>query len=279
MRDRPHEFLAQEHKKKYKNGAEQIFGYYSCTKKGQTKCSQPYISTSKLEGQFSSDLLQFDIEDKEFVDWAYEALDETKEKSQVVNKNSAEALQTALDGVNRRIDNLIALKISPANDGSLLSDTEFADRKRELMIEKDNITRQLTQANTNGSDWAEIARDSFDFALLANQRFENGDSEDKKVIFKAIGLNPILLDQKLEYQPRLIFLKYKQGAKESNDKNGPLEPENSSSNRDNLKSYLKSSVWCRGEDLNLHESLHTHLKRARLPFRHLGNICQLYYSY
>ncbi len=256
---------AQEHKKKYKNGTEQIFGYYCCTKKGQTKCSQPYIATSKLEGQFSSDLLQFNIEDKEFVDWAYEALDETKEKSQAVNKNSSEALQTALDGVNRRIDNLIALKISPENDGSLLSDTEFADRKRELMIEKDNITRQLAQANNNGSDWADVAKDSFEFALLANQRFENGDSEDKKVIFKAIGLNPILLDQKLEYQPRFIFLKLKEGAKMSNDKSGPLEPKNSPSNRGNLKSYLKSSVWCGREDLNLHTLRYSLLKTARIP--------------
>ncbi len=256
---------AQEHKKKYKNGTEQIFGYYNCTKKGEIKCNQPYVATTKLEGQFANDLFNFKIEEKEFVDWAYEALDETKDKNQEVNKNSSEALQTALDGVNRRIDNLIALKISPENDGSLLSDTEFADRKRELMIEKDNITRQLAQANNNGSDWADIAKDSFEFALLANQRFENGDSEDKKVIFKAIGLNPILLDQKLEYQPRFIFLKLKEGAKMSNDKSGPLEPKNSPSDRSNLKSYLKSSVWCRGQDLNLQGLPHTHLKRARLP--------------
>lgn len=65
--------------------------------------------------------------------------------SQEVNKNSSEALQTALDGVNRRIDNLMALKISPENDGSLLSDTEFADRKRELMMEKEQVARQIGQ--------------------------------------------------------------------------------------------------------------------------------------
>ena len=51
----------------------------------------------------------------------------------------------------------------------------------------------------------------------------------------------------------------------SNDKSGPLEPKNSPSDRSNLKSYLKSSVWCRGEDLNLQGLPHTHLKRARLP--------------
>ena len=213
-----------------------------------------------------------ELEEKEFVDWAYEALEETRDKNQEVNKNSSEALKTALNGVNRRIDNLIALKISPDNDGGLLSDTEFADRKRELMMEKDQITRQLSQSNSNGSDWTNIAKDAFEFALLAKERFESGDSEDKKVIFKAIGLNPILLDQKLEYQPRFIFLKLKEGAKKTNDESERLEPKNSPSDRSNLKSYLKSSVWCRGEDLNLHELLHTLLKRARLPFRHLGNL-------
>ncbi len=244
---------AQEHRKRYKNGTEQLFGYYSCTKKGEKKCTQPYISTKKLEGQFSCDLLHFEIEDKAFIDWAYEALEETTEKSRVVNSHSVEALQTALNGVNKRIDNLIALKISPENTGNLLSDTEFADRKHELMVEKDAISHQLTQASAQSADWATVAKDAFDFALLANQRFEHGDSNDKKVIFKAIGLNPILLDQKLHYQSRLIFLKFREGIQKTNDKIQSLEPKNSVSDRENLKNYIKSTLWCPGEDLNLHE--------------------------
>ena len=267
---------AQEHIRKYKNGKQQTFEYYCCTKKGEIKCSQRYTATGKLEGQFSNDLDQFKIVDQEFVDWAYEALDETKDKNQEVNKNSSEALHIALDGVNRRIDNLIALKISPNNDGSLLSDDEFSDRKRGLMMEKETITRQLAQCNSNGSDWASVARDAFDFALLARERFEHGDSEDKKVIFKAIGVNPILLDQKLDYQPRFIFLKIKEGVQKTNDRTGRLEPQKSPINQANLENYLKSSVWCRREDLNLHGLRHTHLKRACIPIstrRHLKELC------
>jgi hypothetical protein len=244
---------AQEHTKKYKNGTQQTFGYYCCTKKGEMKCDQPYTSTKKLEGQFADDLFRFRIKDtdKEFIDWAYEALEETKDKNQTVNKSSYEALQTALDGVNRRIDNLIALKISPTNDGSLLSDTEFSDRKRGLMMEKETITRQLAQCNPNSSDWAEVARDAFEFALLAKNRFENGDSEDKKVIFKAIGVNPILLDQKLKYQPRFIFLKIEEGVKNTNEEIDRRVPEKSPIDRANLENYLKNSLWCPREDLNL----------------------------
>ena len=120
-------------------------------------------------------------------------------------------------------------------------------------MEKEQLTRQLSKINPNGEDWVDIARDAFEFALLTKERFENGDSEDKKVIFKAIGVNPILLDQKLKYQPRFVFLKIKEGTKRSNDENNRLEPQNSPSDRQNLKSYLKSSVWCRGEESNLHE--------------------------
>lgn len=34
-----------------------------------------------------------------------------------------------------------------------------------------------------------------------------------------------------------------------------------------INSYF---LWCPEQDSNLHASQHAHLKRARLPFRHLG---------
>ena len=41
-----------------------------------------------------------------------------------------------------------------------------------------------------------------------------------------------------------------------------------------LPQVLVNKTMCRGEDLNLHELLHTVLNRARLPFRHLGKVFQ-----
>lgn len=236
---------AQEHTKRYKNGNTQTFAYYCCTKKSSRKCNQPYTPTSDLEGQFTHELGEFEKMEPEFVDLAYEALDEVGNKEEGVNSDSLKALQSALEGVNRRIDNLVALKISPDNsDGFLLSDTEFSDRKRGLMIEKDKIIQQLSQLNPDSSNWVEVARDAFDFATLARERFENGDSNDKKVIFKAIGVNPILLDRKLHFQPQFVFLKIKKGIKETNEEIARREPTKSLSEQANLKNYLKSSLWC-----------------------------------
>lgn len=243
----------ETHTKHYKNGKSQEFSYYRCTKKNRdNKCSQPYLASDKLEGQFSSELEQLELM-PEFAALAFEALEEVKETENAVSKNGHEANQKALDGVCKRINNLVSLKISPDNtDGSLLSDAEFADRKRALLLEKEQITKQLAQSDPANSEWAQISKDSFDFSLLACKRFTKGTSDDKKVIFRTVGSNPILLDQNLEFQPRYLFIKYKEGVKKTKEKIGPLEPKKGSIERDDLDFYLKNSLWCRGQDSNLH---------------------------
>ncbi len=238
---------AESHTKRYKNGTCQAFDYYRCTKKGKDenkKCNQGYLSTAKLEGEVMGRLSQLELE-KEFANWAYEALEEEKIKDNHTTKDSHEALQTALDGVSKRIDNLLALKISPENsDGNLLSDEEFANRKRALLIEKEKLNLQLSKTNPNKIEWAEIAKDSFNFALQAKEWFKAGGSENKKVIFKTVGSNPILLDQKLDFQLRYLFFKYKEGIEKTKDEIKRLEPKDKLSEQANLKYFLKSSIWC-----------------------------------
>ena len=243
---------AERHTKKYKNGTSQIFGYYHCTKKGHHKCRQPYTTESNLEGQVVAELSQLELI-PEFAELAFEALEQVAEQDNTVTKSSYEALQTSLDGVNKRINNLVALKISPDNsDGILLSDAEFADRKRALLLEKEKITRQMSQTDPNNEEWVEIAKESFDFGLRAAKRFEKGFPEDKKVIFKTVGSNPILLDQNLQFQLRYLFFQYKQGIKSTSGGNERLEPKNGSINQANPDFSQKSSLWCRREESNLH---------------------------
>ncbi len=261
----------ETHTKHYKNGNSQVFAYYRCTKKNrENKCSQPYLSSTKLEGQITNELVQLELV-PEFAALAFEALEKVKTTDNNVAVSSHEALQKALEGVTKRINNLVSLKISPDNsDGTLLSDQEFADRKRVLLIEKEKITKQLEQTAPGNNEWADIAKESFEFGLLAAQRFENDDPDDKKVIFRTVGSNPILLDQKLQFQLRYLFIRYKKGIKKTKLKMNPLVPEKSALKRAKTKYYLKSSLWCPREDLNLHAFRHTHLKRTCIPFHHPG---------
>ncbi len=271
----------ETHTKHYKNGNSQTFGYYRCTKKNKkNRCNQPYLATDKLEDQYKEDLGHFELM-PEFAEWALEALDEVKKKDDNVNKNSHEALQKTLENINKRINNLVSLKISPDNsDGSLLSDEEFGDRKRNLLIEKEKVMKKLSQTDPENTEWAELAKESFNFGLLAASRFEDGGSDDKKVIFRTIGSNPTLKDKKLRFKAKYPFFYYKEGIKKTKEKIGTLEPINVVLDQSNLENYLKSSVWCRGEDLNLHPASGTRPSSVRVyQFRHLGNIIQSFFPY
>ncbi len=241
----------ETHTKQYKNGTSQAFTYYRCTKKSKTlKCSQPYVAAKKLEKQIIEELACLEL-DKEFAAWAFEALEDVIGQEQHVNVDKQSALQTALDGVNKRMNNLVELKISPNNsDGSLLSEEEFSERKRTLMREKEKLTEQLKNMSTENTDWGSIARDSFDFGLTACKKFVEGYDNDRKMIVKTIGSKLILLYQKLDIQPQFLFLKYKEGIKRTKKEIARVVPTNSLSDQSNLQSSVKSFIWYRVRESN-----------------------------
>jgi len=43
----------------------------------------------------------------------------------------------------------------------LLSDEEFGDRKRNLLIEKEQIMKKMSQTDPKNTQWANIAKESF----------------------------------------------------------------------------------------------------------------------
>ena len=51
-----------------------------------------------------------------------------------------------------------------------------------------------------------------------------------------------------------------------------LPPQSSASTNSATPQFLVEDLLCPEQDSNLHVSQHSHLKRARLPFRHLGSI-------
>jgi site-specific DNA recombinase len=242
---------AEAHTKKYKNGTAQTFGYYRCSKQSKKiKCSQGYLAQLKAETQVKDDLSKLELE-REFAQWAYEALDEVVNKEQTVTEDKHNALQNALDGVNKRISNLVDLKISPDNaDGSLLSDEEFAERKRSLLGEKEKLLEQIKKDGANNSEWGVIAKESFDFGLQAKNKFKKDVPEDQKDIAKTIYSNLILLDQNLQFQPRYLFIKYKKGVEQTNAEKTRFEPEKSLLNQTKLEFSVKNDIWYTWRDSN-----------------------------
>lgn len=242
---------AEAHTKRYKNGTAQTFSYYRCSKKSKViKCSQGYISESKAEEQIKDDLLTLELED-EFQQWAFEALEKARNEEKTVEADKMTAFQTALDGINKRLTNLTKLKISPANsDGSLLSDEEFAERKKSLLLEKDKLLEQIKAESGEKAAW-DLAKESFVFGLRARERFEADDPrEHKKTIIKTIWSNLILMDQKLKFQPRTLYFTYKKAIKRFHEEKERLVPENGLPYQSKLEFYSKNEIWYAQRDSN-----------------------------
>ena len=241
---------AEAHTKTYASGKKQTFGYYRCSKKSkEIKCSQGYLSENKAKDQIVDDLVTLELED-EFEQWAFEALEKAKGEVHTLAVNKMQALQNALDGINKRLSNLTELKISPDNsDGSLLSDEEFAQKKRLLLTEKDKLLYQIKNENLDQETW-EFIKDSFEFGLRAKKRYEDDIPDEQKVIVKTIWSNLILLDQNLQFQPRPLYFIYKKAIKRFNVEKSRLVPKKGLPYQANFEFYSKNEIWYSRRDSN-----------------------------
>lgn len=196
---------AESHTKHYKNGNSQIFTYYRCTKKGDKKCKQGYVSDNKLEKQVSDYLNGIKIS-KEFVDWAIKWINMANISRKELEKSHFVSLERQYKTICRQIDNLLELKISVNNmDGNMLSDEEFQTKKTALLEEKARISEQMKNFDAKYDEWINLTAKTFDFASTAQEKFENGSPETKKLILKAIGSHLVLKERKLSIEVRKPF--------------------------------------------------------------------------
>ena len=80
--------------------------------------------------------------------------------------------------------------LSPENiDGSLISDEEFAKKKRALLIEKKEIADAFAKLDKDVDAWTDFCADAFDLAKRAVEKFNNGEPDEKKLILHTIGSN------------------------------------------------------------------------------------------
>jgi len=193
--------------KHYKNGNSQIFLYARCTKKNKShKCLQPYISTTELEKQVIEVLGTLKLS-KKFVDWAIKWLNVVNQGQNETREARYNSLKRSYEDIVGKIKNLLDLKISPDNkNGSLISNEEFAEKKTSLMNEKAKVQEYLAKVDRHIDEWTELAAKTFDFAATAQEKFANGDIENRKIILRAIGSNLVLKDKQLTIKPRSPFL-------------------------------------------------------------------------
>lgn len=204
-------------KKKIKlTGALKIFQYARCSrnKKGQ-QCTQPQIPLNELERQMDQFLGRIRITPA-FHEWAIKNINRVRENEETFQAAQVDALRKAHDNCQKKLNNLLELRISPENmDGSLLSDEEFRNRRASLMQERDLHSERLKQADQSADKWADILAEAFDTALNAQQKFEEADTKERKLILSRIGANLILDQKKLDLQAKRKYIAFVKRAPEA----------------------------------------------------------------
>lgn len=226
-------------------GELRFYTYYHCTKRKNPFCTQKSIGEKELEEQIDSFLSRIQIPE-EYKNWAIKYLHKLKTKEEKDNEEIERNHQKALENVQKQLDNLIALKISPQNaDECFLTDEEFARQKNRLVKEKARLEDLLRQTGNKEEEVLELTERTFNFACYSRIWFEKGDQETKRKVFSSLGSNYVLKDKILQFEAKkpLSLIEARVNGLKVND--GRLEPKKVSLDKEKKEIFEPSfSTWC-----------------------------------
>ena len=182
---------AEQHIKKYKNGNNQTFIYYRCTKKLKP-CNQKYISESDTEEQVRKIVGGCGLhEDWEpyFEKWITQAEEKDKLTAEVEEKQIDGQIQESEIKLDRLLDGYLDQVIEPEI---------YKQKKNELFDEKLKLEEKKSQIAKNGTIWLEPMREFVNCALQAQKiaRAEN-NCHDLSIMAKKVGSNFFLKERRL----------------------------------------------------------------------------------
>ena len=168
--------------------------YYRCA-----KCTNlPYINETNLESQISNIAEDISVKDI-FLKLAVEEINKENDKEVKKRDSIKKNEEIALTKCQKKMDNLIKLKISPENsDGSLLSDEEFLSQKKEIMCEKSLIKERLEDNDNRTQNWYDNVINYMNFAHNLAKKFKKATPQKKKEAFQFICYNPVLNNKILQ---------------------------------------------------------------------------------
>lgn len=180
--------------------------YYRCGKKKNRLCLEKSIRVDRLEEQVDEKLGKLAIPDC-FLEWAIEQIQTMGEQDHDLEKETVDAAQRAYQECKQKLQNLLQLKISPANsDGSLLSDNDYGAQKQALEQELKALEQQLGGSAEKQQEADEKTKKAVTFAIRAQQRFAIGDPKIKRDIFMGLGSHPKLQEKIVSFDsPKYLF--------------------------------------------------------------------------
>lgn len=195
--------------KRYKNGKMQTFAYLRCNRPRHNpspNCSKSSIALKDLNEQIIEQLGTIKISPK-LVEWGIMRLNIKNEEKQKAREAECQAIKESYDGIVKKLDSLLQLKLSPLNsNGEMLPDAEYIEQRTKLITERDEVYSKFNSLDTNREEWAKLAVSVFNFAARAQERYQSGDLETRRDICRIFGTSLVLNGKKLKVQPRTPFV-------------------------------------------------------------------------
>ncbi|MBX3024688.1 recombinase family protein [bacterium] len=203
-----------------------IYTYYHCTRRKTPRCAERSLTEDQIAEQIAAFLGRITIPES-LKEYAIRRAPELCAELAAITVAASESRRQALGETTTRLQQLLALKTSPANvDGSLLSDEEYAVQRSALVKRKERLQAAMLRDNRI-ADARHRALATFTLAQGLQNRFERSAPPEKKALVLEVGSNLRLQAKTVRIDAREPFSFFDGSQVADDDPGGPLEPTDS----------------------------------------------------
>lgn len=237
---------AEEHHKKQASGEIRVHKYYHCTRK--RPCSQKAsVKEDDLLQQVEDLLDRYELSPKLY-EWGMEALGEIAQK-EVLERNGLQVAQfESIESVEKQLDRLLDMAVK-----GLIDQQEYDQKSKKLKKSLRDYQKAQSETAERTKNWYEFVGKQLGTLTNANEKFNNGELNDKAEVLLAIGENPVLKDRTLSITPNKWMISVGENAKVIRTELAKVRTENNRLDEKGLldkEATLKNS-WYTRQDSNL----------------------------
>lgn len=193
--------------------------YYRCTKK-KGKCSQKYVTESKLKELYCKAINDMELSEKIYL-FLVDQLKELEHDSSNQQKKLHDLHYGQKVELEKRLKRLALMR---ADDE--ISKDEFNSIKAETQMQIQATEVEIRKLNYQEINWPEIAKGYLDVAKNARIIIQKGDKHEVKRLVSHLGSNHVLKDQKLLFLKAKPVMAIEKAKREYSKETSRLEPEN-----------------------------------------------------
>ena len=172
-------------------------------RKNRPKCPQAAVRREIIEKQMTDRLKRIAIP-QEFIDWAFDTLQEQEDDTLKTEQEIVESLQSSVTQSKKRLDRLNELYkkgVYDYDDG----DRKFEEERQKELATLKSFRKKLA-SHVNGTTTNDKEEEVYIFAKNALVWFRDGGFRTRIQILNTLSANGVIRDKKLELSMNAVFV-------------------------------------------------------------------------